>query len=84
MFRWYKDSRVCYAFLEDMKAKDQPSDNTGVEATKHMVVYEEDLARARWFNRGWTLQELIAPIQVDFYDAGWNLFGTKQDLYEQF
>ncbi|KAK0671532.1 heterokaryon incompatibility protein-domain-containing protein [Cercophora samala] len=33
--------------------------------------------RSRWFTRGWTLQELIAPSQVQFYDANWRHFGNK-------
>jgi hypothetical protein len=33
---------------------------------------------AEWFVRGWTLQELIAPEEVDFYDGGWNLLGTSE------
>lgn len=32
---------------------------------------------ARWFNRGWTLQELIAPWKVVFYSADWTRLGYK-------
>jgi hypothetical protein len=35
------------------------------------------LAQCRWFTRGWTLQELIAPENLEFYDAEWQLFSTK-------
>lgn len=38
------------------------------------------LQKCRWFKRGWTLQELIAPREIEFYDKGWNLFGTKSQL----
>lgn len=34
----------------------------------------------RWFTRGWTLQELIAPTQVRFYDRSWTFRGTRKDL----
>lgn len=30
-----------------------------------------------WWKRGWTLQELIAPASVTFYDAHWHVIGTK-------
>lgn len=33
----------------------------------------------RWFTRGWTLQELIAPTRMEFYDSLWNLKGLKSD-----
>ncbi|TGJ88506.1 hypothetical protein E0Z10_g250 [Xylaria hypoxylon] len=40
----------------------------------------ESLKRCRWFSRGWTLQELIAPKHVEFYDRDWNRFGSKTQL----
>jgi hypothetical protein len=32
----------------------------------------------RWFTRGWTLQELIAPKTVYFFDSSWNEIGEKR------
>ncbi|KAH6693384.1 hypothetical protein BKA61DRAFT_647795 [Leptodontidium sp. MPI-SDFR-AT-0119] len=42
-------------------------------------VEEEDsrFSESRWFTRGWTLQELIAPKKVKFYDESWNFIGRK-------
>ncbi|KAH7304870.1 hypothetical protein BKA65DRAFT_544105 [Rhexocercosporidium sp. MPI-PUGE-AT-0058] len=62
-FDWYRRSQVCYAYLSDV-----PS---GVN------VEEEDsrFSESRWFTRGWTLQELIAPKKVKFYDESWNFIG---------
>jgi hypothetical protein len=57
MYRWYKESQVCYAFLADTQW------------------LESD-----WFDRGWTLQELLAPGRVEFYDASWDLLGTRVSL----
>lgn len=79
MFRWYQKAQVCFAFLEDFTMKHLPFGRTGAEVAGKMIELEEDLARARWFSRGWTLQELIAPRHVRFYDAGWNFFGTRND-----
>ncbi|KAF9472272.1 hypothetical protein BDN70DRAFT_998245 [Pholiota conissans] len=31
-----------------------------------------DMANDSWFTRGWTLQELIAPYTLKFYDRNWN------------
>ncbi|KAK5659604.1 hypothetical protein OQA88_808 [Cercophora sp. LCS_1] len=39
-----------------------------------------DLRRSRWFTRGWTLQELIAPGSLEFYDFDWELLGTREEL----
>lgn len=63
MFKWYKKSSICYAFLEDIDAS---------------TLLETPLASARWFSRGWTLQELIAPDNVKFYDKHWNYLGDRQ------
>ncbi|KAI1503371.1 heterokaryon incompatibility protein-domain-containing protein [Biscogniauxia marginata] len=41
---------------------------------------KRNLGKCRWFTRGWTLQELIAPTRVLFYDSRWNCFGTKAQL----
>lgn len=41
-----------------------------------------DLEDSEWFDRGWTLQELIAPKAVSFFDCDWHLLGTKLDLLE--
>jgi hypothetical protein len=65
MWNWYGESRVCYAYLSDVPP--------GTD------VYDKDSAfsRSRWFTRGWTLQELLSPKRVVFYDASWNLIGRK-------
>lgn len=35
------------------------------------------------FKRGWTLQELLAPRHVQFYDADWEFYGTKAELADE-
>ncbi|KUJ11854.1 HET-domain-containing protein [Mollisia scopiformis] len=66
MFKWYKDSAVCFVFLSDLVPSASPMNEWGL-----------DFQRCRWFTRGWTLQELIAPELVEFYDQNWNLRGDK-------
>ncbi|KAJ5552381.1 hypothetical protein N7494_001759 [Penicillium frequentans] len=39
-----------------------------------------ELKESRWFTRGWTLQELIAPTNITFLDEGWKELGNKKDL----
>ena len=55
------------------------------ESSKMCVVYLDDvpqkpITESHWFDRGWTLQELIAPKVVSFFDRNWNLIGTKAKL----
>ncbi|KAI1124952.1 heterokaryon incompatibility protein-domain-containing protein [Nemania abortiva] len=40
---------------------------------------ETTLGPCRWFRRGWTLQELVAPCYVHFYNSEWNYIGSKDD-----
>ncbi|KAI1206813.1 HET-domain-containing protein [Annulohypoxylon truncatum] len=38
------------------------------------------LAKSRWFTRGWTLQELLAPSRVIFFDHCWTVLGDRSIL----
>ena len=40
------------------------------------------MQQSQWFTRGWTLQELLAPDDVVFYDCNWLSLGTKKTLSE--
>ncbi|KAI0433185.1 heterokaryon incompatibility protein-domain-containing protein [Xylaria sp. FL1042] len=44
------------------------------------VTNQGDIASSRWFSRGWTLQELIAPKIVRFYSSNWTCLGLKSEL----
>ncbi|KAI1111210.1 HET-domain-containing protein [Nemania sp. NC0429] len=70
MFSWYENAKVCYVFLDDVPS--QPLDQVDV--------IEELFTASRWFTRGWTLQELIAPDQVLFFSREWVVLGTKKAL----
>ncbi|KAJ1323666.1 HET domain-containing protein [Microdochium nivale] len=41
---------------------------------------ESDLLRSRWWTRGWTLQELLAPRDVRFFARGGQYLGDKATL----
>ncbi|KAK0108133.1 hypothetical protein ONS95_002955 [Cadophora gregata] len=43
-------------------------------------IAKRELRGCRWFTRGWTLQELIAPPTVEFYDVHWIHFGNRNEL----
>ncbi|KAE9373726.1 HET-domain-containing protein, partial [Stipitochalara longipes BDJ] len=67
MYSWYNASEVCYVYLADVRGGETLLD---------------DLRRSEWFTRGWTLQELLAPSCVVFFDKDWNDVGTKGSLEE--
>ena len=69
MWHWYSKAGECYAYLSDVTWEDGDYD-----ASK--VAFRQSI----WFTRGWTLQELLAPHDVIFFDSKWKSFGTKQDL----
>ncbi|KAL7280008.1 hypothetical protein ACG7TL_006421 [Trametes sanguinea] len=68
MYAWYARADVCYAYLHDV-----PDDEDPLAATS-------SFRRSRWFSRGWTLQELIAPRNVIFLSGDWTFLGTKSTL----
>ena len=71
MYQWYSRSQVCFAYLSDMARF--------VEAVGVPELDEPDAAirRSRWWTRGWTLQELLAPANVVFFAADWSVVGRK-------
>ncbi|KAF4899911.1 Vegetative incompatibility protein HET-E-1 [Colletotrichum fructicola] len=72
MYSWYEASRICFAYMEDVP----PNDN----------VFRRNsyFRQSTWFKRGWTLQELIAPDEVIFFDSQWSMrtLGSKSTLSE--
>ncbi|KAI2639152.1 HET-domain-containing protein [Hypomontagnella submonticulosa] len=60
MFQWYKKSTVCYIYLADVSAEDDP------------FTIPSEFRDSRWWTRGWTLQELLAPMELVFFDKDWN------------
>ncbi|KAJ4221414.1 hypothetical protein NW757_014468, partial [Fusarium falciforme] len=69
MFHWYGQATTCYAYLADVPYSQSGKAN-----------YTACIEGSRWFTRGWTLQELLAPRVVDFYSSEWRFIGSKVDL----
>ncbi|KAH6973984.1 HET domain protein [Ilyonectria destructans] len=78
MFQWYKDAVVCFAWLADLPT--EQSSHSRPSTQRPLI---SGLESCRWFTRGWTLQELIAPRRVEFYDQQWHFRGTKADISDQ-
>ncbi|KAH7188048.1 ankyrin repeat-containing domain protein [Fusarium flagelliforme] len=64
MYRYYQEANVCYVYLADVSSESSIS----------------EISNSRWYTRGWTLQELIAPTEMIFFDKTWHELGTKASL----
>jgi len=73
MYRWYENAKVCYAYLHDVPDPRFPP------ASDHEI-YPDFNGWPEWFSRGWTLQELIAPSNVQFFNKNWKSIGDKSTL----
>ncbi|KAF9874595.1 het domain protein [Colletotrichum karsti] len=67
MYSYYLLSRICFVYLSDVPPL----------SSSPVMNALPSLARSRWFTRGWTLQELIAPRRSIFYASDWSSIGTK-------
>ena len=69
MFRWYERAKICYVYLADVSSLDPD--------------WRSHFHESRWFKRGWTLQELLVPLKVMFYDREWKELGCKDSLWSE-
>lgn len=78
MFRWYQDAAKCYVHLSDVSAMENESSDEASESA-----WASAFRASRWFTRGWTLQELLAPNCVEFFSHEQKKLGDKQVLKQQ-
>ena len=77
MFRWYKEATVCYVFLTDVSTGKRKFDSESCLAS-----WEPAFRASRWFTRGWTLQELLAPRNVIFFSREGKMLGGIPKLLD--
>lgn len=81
MFRRYQHAARCQVFLSDVVL---PHDAPDLQL--YHITWKSAFRRSRWFTRGWTLQELIAPPTVEFFSKEGKALGNKisleHDLHE--
>nr|POF03954.1 vegetative incompatibility protein het-e-1 [Quercus suber] len=66
MYSYYKESHKCYTYLSDVDGE----------------ALGEEFKQSRWWKRGWTLQELLAPGKLEFFTSEWKSMGFKDSLHE--
>ncbi|PMD58704.1 HET-domain-containing protein [Hyaloscypha bicolor E] len=74
MFRWYRNAAKCYVYLSDVSTNKHNQNNLSPQP------WEAAFRKSRWFTRGWTLQELIAPPSVEFFSREGKRIGDKKSL----
>lgn len=78
MFRWYQNAAKCYVYLSDVSVNIPDRASQLFESP-----YEHAIRQSRWFTRGWTLQELLAPSSVEFFSKEGERLGDKESLERQ-
>ena len=78
MFSWYQNAVKCYVYLSDVLTDKRKANNKVSGFT-----WELSFRVSRWFTRGWTLQELLAPSSVEFFSREWKRLGDKRLLTQQ-
>ncbi len=73
MFQWYERAGMGITYLEDVE---------DASLTSNVISIDGKPQKGRWFSRGWTLQELLAPKKMVFYGAQWQRLGIRQQLSE--
>ncbi|KAH8653982.1 hypothetical protein BGZ60DRAFT_473175 [Tricladium varicosporioides] len=78
MFCWYRGATKCYVYLSDvLGSPSNTNDNS------HLLPWEPAFRESKWFTRGWTLQELLAPTSVEFFSQHGKRLGDKGTLKQQ-
>lgn len=91
MYNWYHNSKICIVYLADVDSRhpepsdhpDYPSSSRSHESCKPLILakdIEEQFLNSRWFKRGWTLQELLAPQARLYLSKDWKIIGTHERL----
>ncbi|KAH7068326.1 hypothetical protein BKA63DRAFT_423450 [Paraphoma chrysanthemicola] len=78
MFRWYHCAEKCYVYLSDVSVTAEIKDAVGFP-----ISWRQAFRRSRWFTRGWTLQELLAPASVEFFSREGKRLGSRISLEQE-
>jgi hypothetical protein len=76
MYRWYSRAARCYVYLSDVSLGE--GDGHSSQSS-----WNRAFRASRWFTRGWTLQELLAPSSVEFFSQEGTRLGDKKSLDQQ-
>lgn len=77
MYRWYKEAVKCYVYLSDVSYQQRDDESDAY------CIWWPQFQASKWFTRGWTLQELLAPKIVEFFSYNGAFLGDKITLAQQ-
>ncbi|KAH7381555.1 hypothetical protein BKA66DRAFT_512449 [Pyrenochaeta sp. MPI-SDFR-AT-0127] len=78
MFQWYQQAEMCFAFLTDVSIDEESADERTIQRA-----WESAVQQSKWFTRGWTLQELLAPVKVSFFSREGRAIGDKSSRVQE-
>jgi hypothetical protein len=78
MFHWYRQAARCYVYLSDVSIAGREQNSEQLRAQ-----WELSFRTSKWFTRGWTLQELLAPASVEFFTREGQRIGDKNSLEQE-
>jgi hypothetical protein len=78
MFRWYQRASKCYVYLLDVVISVDI-----INAEDYPIAWRQAFRRSRWFTRGWTLQELVAPSSVKLFSKDSKRLGSQISLEQE-
>ncbi|KAK4450382.1 heterokaryon incompatibility protein-domain-containing protein, partial [Podospora aff. communis PSN243] len=87
MFAWYRGAEVCYAYMSDVQPGYNVSEMLEMarmgdldQSPEPTPLLHVPFHKSEWFTRGWTLQELIVPPEVEFFAHDWSRLGTRSEM----
>jgi hypothetical protein len=75
MFRWYRNAVTCYVYRADVVVGHSVQQYPDTKWT-WILAFQS----SRWFTRGWTLQELLAPLSIELFSSDGQRLGDKTSL----
>lgn len=83
MYTWYWRSDRCFVFLPHVHGVTECGCPTG----EYHQTFEgctpfcrRQFRASAWFTRGWTLQELLGPLEIEFFNCYFQTIGSKETM----
>ncbi|CAK3947219.1 Hypothetical predicted protein [Lecanosticta acicola] len=82
MWNWYWNAEECLVYLVDVPECHVTKSHLEKWPSGKRLRDEtlQKMRKSRWFTRGWTLQEMLAPARLTYYDTNWNMIASRTYL----
>ncbi|KAK5704365.1 hypothetical protein LTR97_003383 [Elasticomyces elasticus] len=82
IYRWYAEAKICYVYLFDVPENCATLQDPKLQPSQPRLDWSS-FESSVWFQRVWTLQELIAPEDVCFFNHDWRFIGALASMIER-